>query len=126
MAARDEHIPRAARRAAWQKLLESWLASGQTQAEFCRRQGLSQNNFSGWKRRLGWRTDIDYPPSSKAQSQSALFIPVRVRPSKVAADSASADAAPLVEIVLRNGRVLRVALSAEYEAVVRLALALEV
>lgn len=126
MATRDEHIPRAARRAAWQKLLESWSASGQKQAEFCRRQGLSQNTFSGWKRRLSWRTAIDCPPSSKVLSQSALFVPVRVRPSKVAVDSASADAAPLVEIVLRNGRVLRVALNAEYEAVARLALALEV
>lgn len=36
----------------WQAHIEAWRASGETQAGYCRRVGVSQFTFSGWKRRL--------------------------------------------------------------------------
>ena len=39
-------------RAFWQAHVEAWRSSGETQAAYCRRLGLSPITFSGWKRRF--------------------------------------------------------------------------
>ncbi len=36
----------------WQRMVRAWEASGLTQAEFCRRRGLTAANFAWWKRQL--------------------------------------------------------------------------
>lgn len=36
----------------WQRMLSAWEASGLSQAEFCRRRGLTAVTFSWWKRQL--------------------------------------------------------------------------
>ncbi len=37
-------------RAFWEAHVEAWRDSGETQAAYCRRLGLSAITFSGWKR----------------------------------------------------------------------------
>lgn len=38
--------------ARWKKLVETWQTSGQSQAAYCRLQGLPVTTFNWWKRRL--------------------------------------------------------------------------
>ncbi len=37
----------------WQKHLQDWAASGQTQTAYCREHDLSLHRFQYWKKRLG-------------------------------------------------------------------------
>lgn len=37
----------------WEKMLSRWQASGLSQIEFCRRNGLNRHRFQYWKRRTG-------------------------------------------------------------------------
>jgi len=48
--ARSAHRRR--KREIWQKHLDGWKRSGQTQAAYCRQHGLKPKSFTYWKRRL--------------------------------------------------------------------------
>jgi len=72
----------------WQGHLAAWRTSGVSQAEYCRRHGLTQNDFSWWKREIARRTVAVAP----------MFVPVSIAaPSKPYA----------FEVSLLSGRVLR-------------------
>jgi transposase-like protein len=77
-------------------------------AEVARRHGVHPNQLHGWRRqaRLGLLgTDV------AAVAQECRFVPIAVAPteSKVCEQPKAAvdDAPPIIELVLRNGRVLR-------------------
>src|ERR1019366_9951031 len=86
----------AARREQWRERLAAWAASGQTQAAFCRAQGLNQNALSSWKRRLNWAAPAQVEKTAAVQAGERttkdLFVPVTVRPSMTGAS------APVLEI----------------------------
>ncbi len=44
--------PSKSRLTRWQTLLEKWKKSGQSQARFCRDNGLNTNTFQYWKKKL--------------------------------------------------------------------------
>ena len=73
----------------WRGHLAAWRSSGVSQAEYCRRHGLTQNDFSWWKREIARRTEAAAP----------TFVPVSIAapPSKLYA----------FEVSLLSGRVLR-------------------
>lgn len=57
----------------WTEQLRAWQASGLTQTEFCRQQGIRRRLLSSWKRRLAGGSPGQKPPPVR-------FVPVAVRP----------------------------------------------
>ena len=85
--ARDEQKERQ-----WQRRIEQWRASGLSVRAFCARHGLATASFYNWRRVLQRRA-ADEP----------AFVPVRV-----VADAPPAQASAL-EVVLTDGRAVRIA-----------------
>ena len=81
----------------WRRVLEEWRTSGLTVAEFCRRRRIASPTFYVWRRRLGSRSPLPVRQTGSREPRPA-FLPVRVVPS---------PPAPVLELVLRGGRVLR-------------------
>jgi hypothetical protein len=76
----------------WRQVVDRWKQSGLAVPAFCRREGLNQATFYHWRRELK-RRDQSKP----------TFLPVRV-----IADKPAALAGGGIEVVLANGRCLRV------------------
>ena len=90
-----------ATRAEWAKRVERWQKSGLSAEEFAKREGITRPKQLVWWR---WKLRSSSPPSPPPPLQ---FLPVRV------VDEASQPAgvpstAPVIEVVLPNGRVVRV------------------
>ena len=75
----------------WRRWIQSWRASGLSVRAFCVRHGLAQPSFYAWRRELQRRA-----------AEQPAFVPVRVVPDDVSAGDGS------VEVVLRDGRMVRV------------------
>lgn len=66
------------RHAAWRRRLSEWKRSGLSQAAFCRRHGLREQQFSWWKQRLGSRRPARTATKAKVAPKSAAFVPVQL------------------------------------------------
>ena len=124
----------AAARERRRRLLAAWRESGQSAAEFCRRQGLVYPTFCGWRQRakrepaatpgsaVALRRRTKPPPAGEkprpSQEPAPVFVPLRWTGPVPAAS-------PTAEIGLRNGRTLRVPWGCEPETAARWAAALE-
>ena len=93
----------------WQRLVSEQGRSGQTVAAFCRERKLCAPHFFWWKKRLG-------------ASGAAKFLEVKLA---AAAPAPGTVADPRVEVVLKNGRSLRVGPGFDRELVRTLAAVLE-
>ncbi len=112
------------REAYWRKVLDEWSHSGLTQAAFCRKRAISVYCLRWWKRELPRRRPVTATVKGQRKQASAkrrsdhpsqpAFLPVRISP-----------ASALLEIVLTNGRVIRVPWGCETEEIGKLALVLE-
>ena len=85
--ARDERKERQ-----WQRWINQWRASGLSVRDFCHRRGLATASFYHWRRVLERRA-----------AEQAAVVPVHVM-----VDALPAQASAL-EVVLPNGRAVRVA-----------------
>ncbi len=100
----------------WRRTLRLWQRSGLTIRAFCQQQGLAEPNFHAWRRTLAQRdqeaargpvpdrrakraTTPAPPASGSWTSRPPAFVPVAV----------VADRSMTVEVVLGQGRVVRVA-----------------
>ena len=83
--ARDERKERQ-----WWQRIREWRASGLSVRAFCARRGLAEPSFYAWRRVLQQRA-----------TEGPAFVPVQVL-----ADAAPASA---LEVILSNGRTVRVA-----------------
>ena len=102
----------------WRRHVAAWRRSGRGIRDYCRSVGLSEPSFYAWRRVLAERQAARRTAASarkvasaqkvvERQEQStrvAAFVPVRL-----IAESAEAAAAGSVEVVVRGGRVVRVA-----------------
>ncbi len=102
-----EHRDRAKERR-WREHLAAWRRSGQSVRAYCAGQGLSEPSFYSWRRlltqrdgRSGARTVPGSKTAAAALASGSPFVPVRL-----VEDTAPATA---LEVILRGGRVLRVA-----------------
>ena len=84
-------MPRLSSASRWRELIAEFTRSGETIAAFCRRRDLKAPTFYMWRRRIS--TECASPRAP------APFLPIEVRPS--------APAGSGVEVLLRNGRRLR-------------------
>jgi transposase-like protein len=109
MSDRDRH---------WQVLVDEFRSSGLSQAEFCRRQGINQGTFSWWKRELPRRAG--QRPLGRSAEPRAEFAEFRSRRGQLAklgtVALGSPCQGPTYELVLANGRSIRV--SAEFDPAV--------
>jgi len=86
------------------RMVEESLCDGASVAEVARRHDVHPNQLHLWRRQV--RTGALSTPDSAAR-----FVPVRVAAAEGTAPARGrvAEVAPAIEIVLRNGRLLRVA-----------------
>jgi transposase len=94
----------------WRRHLAAWRRSGQGVRAYCVAQGLSEPSFYSWRRvltrcdrRSGATSVPDGRTASGALAGKSPFLPVRL------VEDTPPPAAATVEVVLRGGRVVRVA-----------------
>ena len=117
------------REARWRGHLRAWQRGGGSQAEYCRRHGLLPADFSYWKHELARRDRRNGESAGKAEllgagaltQAKAPFVPVMLKPEKMLGGAAEYDC----ELVLANGRRLRIGPAVTVERVIELAAALE-
>src|SRR5262245_35565195 len=98
----------------WRQLLERWQGSGLSVRVFCRRHRLAEPTFYAWRRTLA-----ELPLPGAATDEHLTFIPLDVRPDAPLAP------APALELVLGNGRLLRIPQGFDAAALRALLVALE-
>src|SRR3954469_1322590 len=76
----------------WRRVLARWRRSGLSVRAFCRAEGVSEPSFYWWRRKL-----------DQADQKEPAFLPVHV-----VTDETEGPATGGIEIVLANGRCLRV------------------
>jgi transposase-like protein len=106
--------PRASRKEQfWRDVLRRCKESGLSIRAYCRQRGLAEPSFYFWRRVLAER---DGPAAPIANSPAVTFVPLTVRPEPVAVEAT-------VEVVLANGRRLRVpvGVAADFQTLIRLA-----
>lgn len=108
-------VRQAEREKRWRGHLAAWRKDGTTQAEYCRAHGLTPADFSWWKHELARRDAVAKRSTQKAGTTP--FVPVQV----VTRNAESV----LCEIVLRDGRRLRVGSECAPEWIAKVAAALE-
>lgn len=92
----------------WRAHVKAWRASGGSQAEYCRRQGLTPAYFSWWKHELARR------------DERTAFVPVVLKPEAICTDEPSH-----CQVILKNGRRLNIGPGVSAQRVAELATALE-
>ena len=85
----------------WLNLIRCWQRSQLTIRDFCRRHRLRAPSFYAWRRELRERGLLDDGPSAEATraASTPAFVEVAV--------DASAAATPAIDLVLAEGRLLR-------------------
>jgi hypothetical protein len=96
----------------WRRTLQQWQHSGLSVRAFCLRQRLAEAGFYAWRRTLAQRDRVESPPSPPA------FVAVNVVEQPQATPVA-------IEVVLGNGRVLRIGAGFDRDVLVRVVQALE-
>ena len=92
-----------AKEAAWRRRLARHADSNQSVRAWCRQHGVKETAFHWWRRELA-RRDAEQAPSvrGEADARGPSFVPVHV------ADDPLRDGDPQIEIVLTDGRRVRV------------------
>jgi hypothetical protein len=104
-------------RAEWLEELRRWRASGQSAADYARERGIHAGTLAGWASKA--RDSVVARRAGSGQ-RSSMFVPVHVAPvAETSAGKAGADRGQ-IELVLRNGRSVRVSGKFDGEAVARL------
>ncbi|HEV3256580.1 MAG TPA: hypothetical protein VG013_06865 [Gemmataceae bacterium] len=80
----------------WRQLINQWQRSGLSVRAFCQRQHLAVPSFYAWRRTLRQRDGLARPATPPV-----TFLPVHVRPD-------ASNAPPPLELVLADGRCLRI------------------
>ena len=86
----------------WRELILRWQQSGLGVRDFCKRHRLSEANFYAWRRVLRQRGVIDdVPPTNdRCAATPPVFVKVAL--------NAGAASHPSIDLVLAQGRLLRI------------------
>ena len=82
------------RQSYWRQVLARWRRSGLSVRAFCRAEGVNEPRFYWWRRKLG---------QVEPREPGPVFVPVHVVP-----ETADDLGTRSIEVVLANGRCLRV------------------
>jgi hypothetical protein len=91
----------------WQEHLKAWSESGQTQAEYCRQHQISAAAFGWWKRQLQGKPKSPMRSSDTKQSQHRRT-PVEFVEMQCGPDLNTSDNPAIYEVLLSQGRVIRI------------------
>ncbi len=125
MAAGKRHKPLTARGRFWQRHLQRWRQSGQSQAQYCRQQQLSEAAFGWWKGRLSAESSPRVKPKSlrdEIASKNSPFVELTLGDSSQR--GSGSEEFPYV-IALAPQRCLRLGHGFELERVRQLLVLLE-
>lgn len=94
----------------WRRMLKRWQRSHLSIRDYCKLHRLSEQSFYAWRQTIAQR-DREAPPTRKLsrtgtarrRNETPAFLPVQVVPS-----SSTATPTTAIDIVLGNGRVIRV------------------
>lgn len=89
----------------WEEVMRRWQEGGQSVRAYCQAEGLRESAFYFWRRELarrGYRGDAPNGVRPQPRSAALSFLPVRVVEPRLT------EAARGVEIVLPQGRTVRV------------------
>jgi hypothetical protein len=89
----------------WRGLLRQWVRSGLSVREFCDAQAISQASFYAWRREIGRR---DQPPSARCVGPTAALQPSLPAPATFLKLALDASVPSAIEVVITDGRLLRV------------------
>jgi hypothetical protein len=114
-------LAKAARRSReqWAAEIAGWRRSGLGSAEYAQQRGLNRSTLLGWSYKVGAMEG--QPVARRESSTPTRFLPVRVR-AQAAAKVADASR---IEIVLTNGRLVRVAGAVDADELARVLAAAE-
>jgi len=99
-----------AKERSWRRLIQRWRRSGMTIRDFCVEHDVSEPSFFAWRRTIADRDRQSGPPradgygngdSNKTQDSPA-FVPLRV-----VSTVSTTPAGTAFEVVLRDGRIVR-------------------
>jgi transposase len=96
----------------WRQVIARWKRSGLSVRAFCRTVDLNPVTFYWWRRELKRRDQA--PPTP-------LFLPVRVLPEREQAEPSASG----IEVVLANGRLVRVGAGFDSQTLARVVALLE-
>jgi len=101
-------------RAEWVEEVRRWRESGQSASEYAAEHGLHAGTLGGWASKV---RGVEAAKSGGRRGRESLFVPLRV--AHVSPTSAKAGSGE-IEVVLLNGRRVRVSGNFDDEAVARL------
>ena len=95
----------------WRERVQRWQQSGESVRAFCRREGLHESAFFAWRRELTRRRQERQAVRTerKQAKPSTPAKPIRFLPVQVAVENRTGDLAG-VEVLLSEGRTIRVRL----------------
>lgn len=124
------------RREYWRGVITRWRSSGLSQADFCRRYGLHQVTFSGWKLRIedeeaerpsrGGTVRVEPRPAcgisrTPSAEDGPRFVELRLGGSARQLRASDQNrSAPVYEVMVFGGRMVRVPAGFEAEVLRRL------
>jgi transposase len=97
-------------------VMADWAKSGQALAEYCRTRGLSYHRLYRWRRKLGASASIDSPPKIDAFA-SVKVVESRAMPTSL---TGYTEESCVLEIIVRNGRRIRIGRDFDARALSRL------
>jgi len=118
-AAKNGRLKKRARRsrAEWVEEVRRWRGSGQKASEYARERGIHAGTLAGWASKV---RDSAVAPRASSGQRSSMFVPVHVARAAETVDGRAGANRGQVEVVLRNGRSVRVSGTFDGEAVARL------
>ena len=114
------------REARWREHLGAWRSSRLSQAEYCRQHSLAPGDFSWWKREVARRDRRRAAGPGRAPAAGApQFVPLTMTLDPLAHGRVPGAQAAVCEVLLGNGRRVRIGCGAPVQWVADLAAALE-
>ncbi len=101
-------------RAEWLEEVRRWRESGQSAAEYATEHGLHSGTLCGWASKV--RDVVAARSDGSARQGKSLFVPLRVGPAPTTGTARPGE----LEVVLLNGRRVRITGNFEGETVARL------
>jgi hypothetical protein len=102
----------------WRRHVAGWRRSGLTVRAYCAARGLPEANFYAWRRMIAERD------RQASQREPRTSIPAFV-PVQVVSDVTTSTSRTPIEVVLANGRILRIGAEADLNVVRQLLVLLE-
>ena len=95
--------PRDQREEAWREIFREQAGSGLSHTDFCRDRSIPIHSYFWYRRRLEWTKPGAAKGSTTRQAKPSTLVPVRI-----SASSKPSTASGAIDVVLTQGRCLRV------------------